>query len=181
MRPLRYSINITVDGCAHHEAGIASPVIHAHHTANLARADAVLFGRVVYQMMESAWRPAAAHPTGTWTDPFAQTIDTARKYVVSTTLASVDWNAELIRGDLATAVRALKEQPGDGILTGGITLPRALAELGLIDEYEFVVQPRLAGHGPHVFEGLAAYVDLVPRERRELDDGSLVLTYVPKG
>ena len=73
--------------------------------------------------------------------PFAQTIDAARKYVVSSTLEQVDWNAELVRGDLATAVQQLKQQPGGELYVGGVTLPQALTELGLIDEYEFVVHP----------------------------------------
>jgi dihydrofolate reductase len=95
-------------------------------------------------MMEAAWRqPAPAMPD--WTKPFARTIDAAKKYVVSSTLDRVDWNAELVRGDLGRAVRQLKQESGKGLFTGGVTLPLALAELGLIDEYEFVVQPRLAG------------------------------------
>ena len=121
-------------------------------TAEMARADALLFGRVTYEMMESAWRRPA---TGTWPDwmdeweiPFAEVIDRAKKYVVSSTLSRVDWNAELVRGDLAQAVRRPKQEPGQGGLSvGGVTLPLALADLGLIDEYEFVVQPVLAGHG----------------------------------
>ncbi|MEK1889490.1 MAG: hypothetical protein AAAB35_18395 [Phyllobacterium sp.] len=79
-----------------------------------------------------------------WMEPFARTIDAAKKYVVSSTLNQVDWNAELVRGDhLENVVRQLKRQPGKGLFVGGVRLPLALAELGLIDEYEFVVQPRL--------------------------------------
>ena len=100
-------------------------------------------------MTEAAWRPpAGARPE--WTEPVARTIDAAKKYVVSSTLGQVDWNAELVRGDLTEAVEQLKREPGAGVVVGGVTLPLALAELGLIDEYEFVVQPRLAGHGPVV-------------------------------
>src|SRR5690606_24797634 len=125
------------------------------------RADALLFGRVTYQMMESAWRSSAS--TGdrpAWMQPFARTIDAAKKYVVSSTLDHVDWNSELIRGDLATAVRALKAQPGKGLYVGGVQLPQALAELGLIDEYEFLVHPRIVGHGPALFAGLTKPLDL---------------------
>jgi dihydrofolate reductase len=81
-------------------------------------------------------------------EPFARTIDAERKYVVSSTLDRVDWNAELVRGDPETAVQQLKRESGKGLLVGGVKLPLALAKLGLIDEYEFVVQPRLTGHGP---------------------------------
>jgi dihydrofolate reductase len=151
MRPLRYSINITLDGCCDHRAGSTDEELHRYWAENLAQADALLFGRVTYEMMEAAWRPPA---TGVrpdwmadWMEPFARTIDAAKKYVVvSSTLDRVDWNAELVRGDLGMAVDQLKRQPGKGLLTGGVTLPLALAELGLIDEYEFVVHPRLAGH-----------------------------------
>src|SRR5207342_3172807 len=130
--------------------------IHPHRGENLARGDGLIFGRVTYEMMEAAWRLSTrtvAMPD--WTEPFARTIDSARKYVVSSTLDRVDWNAELLRGDLASAVQELKEQPGNGLYVGGVQLPLALAELGLIDEYEFVVQPRLAGHGPTLFAGLS--------------------------
>ena len=95
-----------------------------------------------------------------WMEPFGRTIGAAKKYVVSSTLDRVDWNAELVRGDLGKAVQQLKREPGNGLLVGGVTLPLALAELGLIDEYEFVVQPRLAGHGPTLFAGLSRHIDL---------------------
>ena len=149
--------------------------------ANLARADALVFGRVVYQMMEEAWRdPDSARDMPGWMRPFASTIDAARKYVVSSTLAHVDWNAELLRGDLAEAVTELKSQPGEGLFVSGVTLPRALAELGLIDEYELVVHPRFAGYGPRLFEGLSTPLDLRLVERSELGSGAVVLTYQPR-
>ena len=106
-------------------------------------------------MMEAAFRPPAGTGARTdWMEPFARTIDAAKKYVVSSTLDRVDWNAELVRGDLGTAVQRLKHDSGKGLFVAGVTLPLAFAELGLIDEYEFVVQPRLAGHGPTLFAGL---------------------------
>src|SRR5215210_6846548 len=161
MRPVRYSINVTLDGCCDHRAIPADEDLHRHAVEILDRADALLFGRVTYQMMETAWRPPAptvARPD--WMEPFARTIDAAKKYVVSSTLEQVDWNAELLRGDLGTAVQQLKQQPGKGLYVGGVQLPLALAELGLIDEYKFIIQPRLAGHGPTLFAGLSKYVDL---------------------
>ena len=184
MRPLRYSINVTLDGCVDHRAGLPDEELHHHAAENIARADALLFGRVTYQMMEEAWRLPAS---GVWPDwmedwmqPFARTIDAAKKYVVSSTLDHVDWNAELVRGDLATAVRKLKEQPGNGLFTGGVTLPKALAELGLIDEYEIIVHPRIAGHGPYLFEGLPSYIDLKLIGRQEFASGAVVLRYEPR-
>src|SRR5262245_26090192 len=154
MRPLRYSINVTLDGCCDHRAMSADEELHRHAIANFDRADALLFGRVIYTMMEAAFRPSAqteARPE--WTEPFARTIDAKKKYVVSSTLDRVDWNAERVRGDLAQAVQQLKQERGKGLFTGGVKLPLALAELGLIDEYELVVHPRLTGHGPALFAG----------------------------
>jgi dihydrofolate reductase len=160
---------------------IADEDLHRHAIENLDRADALLFGRVTYEMMESAWRLPA--PSGTrpdWMEPFGRTIDAAKKYVVSSTLDRVDWNAELVRGDLGTAVQQLKQQPGKGILVGGLTLPRALAELGLIDEYEFVLHPRVVGHGPTLFAGLSKLIDLKPVSRVELGSGTVATRYEPR-
>src|SRR3954470_7829112 len=140
MQPLRYSINITLDGCCDHRAGSTDEELHRYWAEKLAQADALLFGRVTYEMMEAAWRlpVTGIRPEwmADWMEPFARTIDAAKKYVVSSTLDRVDWNAELVRGDLETAVHQLKEEPGTRLFVGGVTLPQALAELGLIDEYE---------------------------------------------
>jgi dihydrofolate reductase len=185
MRPLRYSINVTLDGCCDHRAIPADEALHRHAAAGIARADALLFGRVTYQMMEEAWRPAAE--TGAmadwmepWMEPFARTIDAARKYVVSSTLERVDWNAELVRGNLGEAVRQLKQEPGKGIATGGVKLPMALAEQGLIDEYELIVHPRIAGHGPSLFAGLSKSIDLKLVDRLELASGAVAMRYEPR-
>lgn len=185
MRPLRYSINVTLDGCCDHRAGVPDEELHRYTTEILARADALLFGRVTYEMMESAFRsPGPNAPKPDWMDdwmvPFARTIDAAKKYVVSSTLERVDWNAELVRGDLEKAVRALKQAPGEGLYTGGLKLPLALAELGLIDEYEFLVQPRIAGHGPTLFAGLSKYVDLKLVGRHDFASGAVALRYEPR-
>ena len=184
MRPLRYSINVTLDGCCDHRVIIPDEELHElhrHHTENIARADALLFGRVIYEMMEAAWRGSApAQERPDWMEPFARTIDAKKKYVVSSTLQRVDWNAELVRGDLAKAVQRLKQEPGEGLLTGGLTLARTLAELGLIDEYEFVVQPRLVGHGPTLFAGLSKPIDLKLVSRRELGSGAVAMRYEPR-
>jgi dihydrofolate reductase len=155
--------------------------LHRYASANLDQADALLFGRVIYQMMEAAFRPPAqAVDRPEWMDPFARTINAAKKYVVSSTLGRVDWNAELVRGDLEKAVQQLKREPGKGLATGGVKLPLALAELGLIDEYEFVVHPRLAGHGPTLFAGLSKHVDLKLVSRLELGSGAVAMRYEPR-
>jgi dihydrofolate reductase len=185
MRPLRYSINVTLDGCCDHRAMATDEELHRHAAETLAQADALLFGRVTYEMMEAAWRPArtGVRPEwmAEWMEPFARTIDAAKKYVVSSTLDRVDWNAELVRGDdLGQVVEQLKREPGQGLFVGGVTLPLALAELGLIDEYEFVVLPRLAGHGPTLFAGLSQHVDLTLVSRREFASGAVALRYEPR-
>src|SRR5438552_17551236 len=135
MRPLRYYINVTLDGCCDHREMFADEDLHRHAAENLARADALLFGRVTYEMMEAAWRPPAgtgARPD--WMEPFARTIDAAKKYVVSSTLDRVDWKAERVGGDLGKAMQQLKREAGKGVLAGGVKLPRALAERRLMEE-----------------------------------------------
>ncbi len=185
MRPLRYSINVTLDGCCDHRAGIVDEDLHRNAAMNIEQADALLFGRVTYEMMEAAWRKPAR--TGVkpdwmpdWMLPFARTIDAAKKYVVSSTLDQVDWNAELVRGNLETAVQQLKRESGKGLFTGGVKLPLALAELGLIDEYEFVVHPRVVGHGPTLFAGLSKWLDLKLVSRLEFGSGAVAMRYEPK-
>jgi dihydrofolate reductase len=155
--------------------------LHRHAAGNLAQADALLFGRVTYEMMEAGFRPPAgkgARPE--WMEPFARTISAAKKYVVSRTVDRVDWNAELVRGDLGQAIQQLKHESGKGLLVGGVKLPLALAELGLIDEYEFLVQPRLAGHGPTLFAGLSKRVELKLVKRLEFRSGVVAMHYEPR-
>src|SRR5580765_3593307 len=178
MRPLRYSINVTLDGCCDHREMFADEDLHRHAVENLAGADALLFGRVTYELMEAGWRgPAAAGTRPDWMEPFARTIDAAKKYVVSSTLHRVDWNAELVRGELGEAVRRLKQEPGNGLFVGGVKLPQALTELGLIDEYELVVHPRIAGHGPTLLAGLSKRVDLKLVSRQEFGSGAVAMRY----
>lgn len=160
MAPLRYGINVTLDGCCDHRAGIADEELHRYWAASLARADTLLHGRVTYEMTEAAWRPSPS--TGAmpdwmepWMEPFARTLDAAKKYVVSSTLDRVDWNAELLRGDLGSAVQDLKRR-------------------------SFVVIPRLAGHGPTLFAGLSKYIDLELMSRQDFDSGAVALRYVPR-
>jgi dihydrofolate reductase len=183
VRPLRYSINVTLDGCCDHEVFLPDEELHLHFARSLERADALLFGRVTYGMMEEAWRPQA---TGTWPDwmddwmiPFAQTIDSAKKYVVSRSMDHADWNAEVLRGDLRASVQQLKQEPGEGLYVGGVTLPLALAKLGLIDEYEFVVHPIVAGHGPTLLAGLSERLELQLVERQEFRAGAVALRFQP--
>ena len=170
-----------MDGCCDHRVIPPDEDLHRHAIENLGRADALLFGRVTYEMMEAAFRaPSQTGEMPDWMEPFARKIDAAKKYVVSSTLDRVDWNAEFVRGDLAKAVQQLKREPGKGLLVGGVKLPLALAELGLIDEYEFVVHPKLAGHGPTLFAGLSKHVDLKLVSRLEFASGAVAMRYEPR-
>jgi dihydrofolate reductase len=181
MRPLRYYINLTLDGCCDHRAIVADEDVHRYARESIEQVDALLYGRVTYQMMEAAWRspfPVGAWPE--WMEPFARSIDAAKKYVVSSTLDRVDWNSELVRGDLGDAIQELKRGSGKGILVGGVKLPLALAELGLIDEYEFLVQPRVVGHGPTLFAGLSKPLDLRMVSRLEFASGAVAMRYEPR-
>lgn len=197
MRPLRYSINVSLDGCVDHASTAFRPgaEVHQHAADWLAGCDVALFGRVTYQLME-AWRPDEDGRLADWVEPwmesFARTIGAIRKVVVSATWSDRgpgprspdhrDWNTEVVGGaDLESTVRTLKEQPGDGIALGGVTLPLALAQLGLIDEYQLVVHPVIAGHGPRLFEGLTAPLDLRLVRRTELGHGVTANVYVPAG
>lgn len=184
MRPLRYAINVTLDGCCHHEAGLPPDEESMRFwTAEMERADALIFGRVTYGMMESAWRRPASSTWPEWMDesqlPFAEAIDGAKKHVVSSTLTDVDWNAELLQGDVGQAVERLKEQPGNGLFVGGVTLPLALADLGLIDEYVLVVHPIIAGHGPTLLAGLRERIQLDLVDRQEFRSGVTALRFRP--
>src|SRR4051794_21393476 len=185
MRPLRYSINVTLDGCCDHRAISPDEELHRHHARNLEQADALLLGRVTYEMMEVAWRPVAqagVRPewVAGWMEPFARAVGAAKKYVVARPLGLVGWDAEVGGGGLGEGGRGLKGEAGQGLFVGGVKLPQALAELGLIDEYEFVVQPRLAGHGPTLFAGLSKYIDLKLVGRQEFRSGAVAMRYEPR-
>lgn len=176
MRPLRYSITVSLDGCVDHMAGAPDAESHNHAAETIARADALILGRTTYELMEF-WRTATDLPP--WMRSFEQAINAATKYLVSSTREPDGWNTESLRGDPVEAVRRLKEQPGDGLYVGGVTLPRALADAGLIDEYEFVVYPTLVGRGPRLFEGLGEPLDLRHVGTTEFASGVRAMRYVP--
>ncbi|ROR89550.1 dihydrofolate reductase family protein [Nocardioides aurantiacus] len=182
MRPLRYSINVSLDGCVDHAAfggtEAVQAVLHRHATDNLARSDGLLLGRVTYELMEAGFRADAE--SGTSTDPFVAGLHAARKHVVSRTLQHVDWNAELVRPDLAEGVARLKEQPGRGLLVGGVEVPLVLARAGLVDEYELVVHPVVVGHGPTLLAGLPAALDLRRVSSEDLGEGVVAHRYEPR-
>jgi len=184
MRSLLYSINVTLDGCVGHAGSgvIPDQELHERSAETIAAADALIFGRITYQMMEEAWRPVAAGEPADWVEdwmrPFARTIDGAKKYVVTQTLDRVDWNAEIIRpADLEASVRKLKAQAGGRLHTGGVRLPLTLVQLGLVDEFEFVVHPAVAGRGPRLLDGLPAPLPLTLMGRTDYASGAVALRY----
>lgn len=167
---------MSLDGCVDHLAGHPDEESHQHAAQTIARADAIILGRTTYELMEF-WRTADDLPS--WMRGFQDSITAAKKYLVSSTREPDGWNTELLRGDPVDAVRALKEQPGEGLYVGGVALPLALADAGLIDEYEFVVYPQLVGRGPRLFDGLAAPLDLRLVDVTEFASGTRAERYVP--
>lgn len=182
MRPLRFSVNITLDGCYDHRVGIVDADLHANAVKNLQRADALIFGRVTYELMEYWRQPAPPGTRPDWMEAFANTINPAKKYLVSSTRdPQGDWNTEVLRGDLYERVHQLKQQPGKGLGVGGVKLAMSLTEMGLIDEYEFVVHPRIVGHGPTLFAELSKAFDLKLVNRVEFSSGAVAMQYIPRG
>lgn len=183
MGRLGYSINITLDGNANHEEGVPDSETHRYATETIARADALVFGRITYGLMEGGWRAPAE--TGVqpdwmedWMMSFATTIHAARKYVVTDSMPSADWNnTEIIRNkDLIATVERLKREH-DYVLTGGVAVPLALAKHGLIDEFEFVIHPRISGKGPTLLAGLAERIDLRLIGKHQFQSGCFALKY----
>jgi dihydrofolate reductase len=153
---LTFSINLTLDGCVDHQEGIADDETHAFFTRLMDESGAMLWDRVTYEMMESYW-PAAAR--GDVEAPpamraWARQLETKPKYVLSSTRKDYPWtNSHHIAGDLLTGVQKLKDATPNGVLLGSGKLATELDRLGLIDEYRFLVHPRIAGHGPTLYEG----------------------------
>jgi dihydrofolate reductase len=179
MQPLRYSINVSLDGCIDHQAGSPDAQTHAHAAETIARVDGFILGRTMYRLMEFWREPPADLPE--WMQPFAEAMNASRKYLVSSTLEPDGWNTEALRGDVVEAVRHLKRRPGRGLGVGGLTLARTLSAAGLIDEYEFLVYPQVVGHGPYLFEGLETPLALRQVAVEEFDSGVRVERYVPAG
>ncbi len=178
---LTFSTNVTLDGCVDHEEGIADDETHALFTRLLAEHGAVLWGRTTYEMMEAYW-PAVAR--GEVDAPpvirdWALTLEAKPKYVVSSTRTDFPWTgSHLIDGDLRSAVQELKDRTPDGVLLGSVTLATELDRLDLIDEYRFLIHPRIAGHGPTLHQdGLPSTrrLDLVSAE--PLGNGAIAVHY----
>lgn len=165
MRKVVFAINITADGYCSHTDMIADEELHEYFTNLLRNASLLLYGRITYQLMVPYWPDVARQQSETpATNEFARVFDSLDKIVFSTTLNEVEGNnARLVRANVAEEVLALKQQPGKDICVGSLSLASQLSERGLIDEYQFVVHPVIAGKGPRLFE------TVTPRERLRLD------------
>lgn len=156
---LTFALNLTLDGCVDHREGVVDDETHAHYTRLMDQAGAMLWGRVTYELMEAYWpavarREVEAPPA---MQAWADKLQAKPKYVVSTTRTEFPWaGTRRLDGDLETAVRVLKDATPDGVLLGSGKLACALDRLDLIDEWRFMIHPRIVGHGPTLFhEGLA--------------------------
>ncbi|MCB9745397.1 MAG: dihydrofolate reductase family protein [Alphaproteobacteria bacterium] len=181
MGPLTFSLNVTLDGCVDHQEGIADEETHAFFTQLMDEAGAMLWGRVTYEMMESHW-PAVAR--GEVEAPpaireWALKLEAKPKYVVSTTRSDFPWpHSHHLHGDLREAVQRLKAATPAGVLLGSGQLANALDRMGLIDAYTFLVHPRIAGHGPTLFQGgLPATRALELISATPLRSGAVVMRY----
>ncbi|WP_406249309.1 dihydrofolate reductase family protein [Microbacterium sp. M] len=178
---LTFSINVTLDGCVDHEEGIADDETHAYFTRLMDEAGAMLWGRVTYELMESAW-PAIARG-GEEAPPalreWAVKLDAKPKYVVSSTRTDFPWaNSHRITGDLRTGVQQLKDGTPAGVLLGSGALATELDRLDLIDEYRFLIHPRIAGHGPTLYQhGLPSTRRLELVSASPLHDGVVAMHY----
>ncbi|MEZ4382895.1 MAG: dihydrofolate reductase family protein [Nannocystaceae bacterium] len=178
---LTFSINVTLDGCVDHREGVADDATHAFFTRLMDACGAMLWGRVTYEMMESYW-PAVAR--GEVEAPpamraWAVKLETKAKYVVSSTRTELPWtNSHLIAGDLRAGVRALKDATPAGVLLGSGALAVALDRMGLIDEYRFLVHPRIVGRGPTLYQsGLASARRLELVSAQPLRSGAVAVHY----
>ncbi len=156
MRNVIYAINVTIDGCFGHTQTIADEEVLAYNTQLIRDADLLVFGRKTYQLMIPYWPDVIKDPSATETEKeFARTFDSKNKIVFSRSLDSAEGNTRIVRTKLQDEILKLKQEPGKNILAGGVNIPSQLIELGLVDEYRFVVQPIIAGEGRRLFEGIS--------------------------
>src|SRR5574341_106431 len=181
MRKLIAAINMTLDGFCDHTAGIADDELHQHYNELLRNADTLLYGRITYQLMESYWPSVVKNPTGNKpTDEFAVLIDNISKIVFSRTLKNVDWKNTILKKEvIKEEILELKKKTGKPIFAGSPSLITALAQLGLIDEYQLCVQPIVLGSGLPLFKNVKDRIDLKLLYTKTFACGAVVLYYKP--
>jgi dihydrofolate reductase len=178
---LTFSINLTLDGCVDHQEGIADDETHAFFTRLMVEGGAMLWGRVTYEMMESYWPAVACGAADALPAmrEWAVKLEAKPKYVVSSKRTHFPWtNSHHIAGDLRSGVQKLKDATPNGVLLGSCKLAAALGRLDLIDEYKLLVHPRIAGHGPTLYEsGLPGTRRLALVSAKLLRNGAVALHY----
>ena len=181
MRNLIFAINTTLDGCCDHTKQLADEETHEYFTDLLQNVDLLVFGRKTYELMVPFWPEVAKTQSMTKAEnEFARAFDSIQKIIFSRSLASAeDKNTRIIRTDLHGEILKLKQEPGKSILVGGVSLPSQLIELGLVDEYRFVVGPILAGEGRRLTEGvsLPEKVQLKMVDSKPFKSGCVALRY----
>lgn len=185
MRNVIFAINITLDGCCDHTKGIADEEVHQHFTQLLREVDLLAFGRKTYQLMVPYWPDVAKnHSAGTKAEnDFADAFDSIQKIVFSQSLAGAeDKNTRIVRAKPEDEIRRLKQEPGKKILLGGVAVPSQLIELGLVDEYHFVVHPIVAGEGRRLLEGVSLQEKLQLKlvESKVFKSGCVALRYLKR-
>ena len=182
MRNLIFGINITLDGCCDHTRVSGNEEVHDYFTNLMRDADLLVYGRKTYQLMVPYWPDVAKNNSGETkaTNEFAQAFDSIDKLVFSRSLDSAEGNTRIVRTKLQDEILKLKKEPGKNILTGGVNIPSQLIELGLVDEYHFVVQPIIVGEGRRLLEGtsLPEKLQLKLVESRIFKSGFVALRYL---
>ena len=187
MRNLIYAINVTLDGCCDHTKMIGSEEIFECYTQPLLRdADLFVYGRKTYQLMVPYWPDVAKDQSASKADrDFAQAFESANKVVFSQSLDDAeakkgDKNARVVRTNLRDEILKLKQEPGKNIIAGGVDIPSQLIELGLVDEYRFVIQPIIAGEGRRLLEGVSLPEKLRLKlvESKTFESGCVALRYL---
>jgi dihydrofolate reductase len=182
MRNLIFAINLTLDGCCDHTKGGGSEEVHEYFTNLLREVDVVVYGRKTYQLMVPFWPDVAKNHSGQTkaTNDFAEAFDSINKVVFSQTIDTAEENTRIVRTDLKGEILKLKQEQGKNILTGGVSLPSQLIELGLVDEYLFVVHPYVVGEGRRLLDdvSLPEQLQLKLVESKVFNSGGVALRYL---
>jgi len=184
MRKLVFGINLTVDGCCDHTKGISNAELHDFWAQLLHTTDTLVYGRKTYELMVPFWPDMAKNNSGPTKslNEFAQAFDAIKNIVVfSRSLEKVEGqNTRLARAGLHDEISALKQQDGKNILTGGVDIPSQLVQLGLVDEYCFVIQPTIAGKGRRLLTEVTVQENLQLVDSTAIGAGSVALRYVKR-
>ena len=179
MRNVIFAINITLDGCCDHTKVMADEEIHEYFTHLMRGVDLLVFGRKTYQLMVPFWPDVAKNRSETEAmNEFAQTFDSINKIVFSRSLDSAEGNTRIVRTKLRDELLKLKQERGKNILIGGVAIPSQLIELGLVDEYHFVVHPKVVGDGRRLLEGISLEGNLQLVESKSFKSGIVALRYL---